>query len=1586
MPLGLEELAGSADAFQPVEGGVGRACRGANSTDTQASYYDYYHPSLVATMSRCKELCLETSGCQGLQFSIHGCQIWKRLPQSTAPSPDLTCLSYRPFRLMDGSSDRSCRGSNEADNADSNFLGLVAPSLADCQSACAEEPGCKGIEYNVSGGTACEVWTTASGIMSSVASPGTTCMRYEPFVAADGGVDRACRGVDADDDWPSYYTVYEYTWSSGPSIEECKSRCMSTPGCRGVEYTKANCKVWTRQGGIQSTASSVGSLCMRFGNFNSLELLDAFWQVDGDDRACRGATRDDLQPSYYTSVGPDKAGSLEACKGLCVRTAGCNAVQFTSSECQLWTRSAGVEATVAQPGSTCLLFQPFRPVDGSQDRLCVGTPQPSAVAANSLASCQMMCQDSEWCAGVSLDATNNCFIFSGEFSSQANQGSQCVSYQPFIAADGGVDRSCRGSHEDDVSSSYYQAYTTAEVPTLEDCKLKCAFTEQCKGLDFSAQGCNVWTRSEGIQATKPTAGARCLRYAKREPVLDTAAFKAVDGGVGRACRGSDENDNLDSHYSVHVFWPENSTIEACQELCVETDACKGIEFRLGACEIWTLAGGIQASVGAPGRTCMRYEPFRSVDGFSDRVCRGSSVTDSQDSYYAIYSPTDAPSLEACQSLCAKTPGCQGIEYRGWCEVWTRSGGIGAVAVSPGSQCLRYHPFLAVDGGVNRACRGVDSSDSWGTYYTVYGQEESSSVEDCKSKCIATSGCRGIQFQPGRCEVWTRRAGIGASAASAGTVCMRYGTLSVAVASDAFAMVEAGPNQACRGSSPTDDQSSYYILRGPDVAANEEECRMLCVATAECQGIDFSADGCKVWTRTAGIQSSTSWFGATCLRYDPFEPVDGGDGRACRGADVSDNAQSNYVLHTTVSTLADCKIKCASTPGCKGISFEGTDCEVWTRTGGIQASATSAGSSCMRYMPFTAVNGGEDQACRGAHAQDIDPSYYEWFSLEQVPSMEHCRLQCAATDGCTGVDFGALGCRVWTRFEGIQATEFVAGSTCLRFGSPNEFSDTAAFKAVDGGVGRACRGSDENDNLDSHYSVHVFWPENSTIEACQELCVETDACKGIEFRLGACEIWTLAGGIQASVGAPGRTCMRYEPFRSVDGFSDRVCRGSSVTDSQDSYYAIYSPTDAPSLEACQSLCAKTPGCQGIEYRGWCEVWTRSGGIGAVAVSPGSQCLRYHPFLAVDGGVNRACRGVDSSDSWGTYYTVYGQEESSSVEDCKSKCIATSGCRGIQFQPGRCEVWTRRAGIGASAASAGTVCMRYGTLSVAVASDAFAMVEAGPNQACRGSSPTDDQSSYYILRGPDVAANEEECRMLCVATAECQGIDFSADGCKVWTRTAGIQSSTSWFGATCLRYDPFEPVDGGDGRACRGADVSDNAQSNYVLHTTVSTLADCKIKCASTPGCKGISFEGTDCEVWTRTGGIQASTTSAGSSCMRYMPFTAVNGGEDQACRGAHAQDIDPSYYEWFSLEQVPSMEHCRLQCAATDGCTGVDFGALGCRVWTRFEGIQATEFVAGSTCLRFGGPNELAAGSTQLKLFQRRRCEAMLSFEGARLES
>ena len=860
------EIGTTADAFQPIDGGAGRACRGANQTDTQPAYYINYNPSEVPTLAACKAMCSGTADCRGIQFSIYGCQIWTRPEgiENTATSPDLTCLRYSPFRLAGGFPGRSCRGNDSTDNAPSNFEWSQVASISACQKNCLDTPECAGIDYDdrTSG---CKVWTRS--ILASVKSNDVTCMRYEPFLAADGGVDRSCRGAGVTDEWPSYYVVHNHTWSTGPSIDECKERCLAMPGCRGLEYTKASCKVWTNP--IQSTALQQGSLCLRFGSFDPYELLDAFVAVHGgQDRACRGSNSSDIDASYYTSVGPARAGTLEACKALCMRTSGCNAIQFSLSECQLWTRSHGVEATALTEGVQCLRLQPFRDFDGRQDRLCQSSSQPDSATVGTLEECQRLCCESVRCTGINFN-NGICLVFTGEFSSISSPGSRCSSFQPFISVDGGVDRDCRGSHENDISTEYF---IVAEASTLEDCKMKCLFTSSCKGIAFSSYGCKLWTRSDGIKFSKFQSGSICLRFQLLDSLLVDSAFKPVDGGQDRACRGMNESDNLDSHYTVHLTWPENSSLGSCQNLCLHTVGCKGIEFRVGACEIWMLSGGIQASVWASGRTCMQYQPFRSVDGFNDRVCRGSNQSDSDDSYFDLYSPAQAPTLEDCQHLCSTTPGCQGIEYRGWCEVWTRSDGITATAYSPGSECLQYQPFFGVDGGSNRACRGAHPGDSWSSYYELYGSggpDVIESLDQCKSLCIAHPNCKGIEYRDGRCEVWTRRSGIGSSAASTGSMCLRKGGFHAAMENDAFQVI-LGADRVCLGSNGSNpDAEDVYALWGPGRVSTEEECRALCISTPGCTGVDFSFRGCRVWT--SDIQSSAPEAGR-CPKFETKPPV------------------------------------------------------------------------------------------------------------------------------------------------------------------------------------------------------------------------------------------------------------------------------------------------------------------------------------------------------------------------------------------------------------------------------------------------------------------------------------------------------------------------------------------------------------------------------------------------------------------------------------------------------------------------------------------------------------------------------------------
>ena len=69
-------------------------------------------------------------------------------------------------------------------------------------------------------------------------------------------------------------------------------------------------------------------------------------------------------------------------------------------------------------------------------------------------------------------------------------------------------------------------------------------------------------------------------------------------------------------------------------------------------------------------------------------------------------------------------------------------------------------FTPVDGGVNRACRGASSGDNNDAYFTLQSAPD---LTGCKRLCEETAGCKGIEYHTsGRCEVWIRPDGIGAS--------------------------------------------------------------------------------------------------------------------------------------------------------------------------------------------------------------------------------------------------------------------------------------------------------------------------------------------------------------------------------------------------------------------------------------------------------------------------------------------------------------------------------------------------------------------------------------------------------------------------------------------------------------------------------------------------------------------------------------------------------------------------------------------------------------------------------------------------------
>jgi len=81
-------------------------------------------------------------------------------------------------------------------------------------------------------------------------------------------------------------------------------------------------------------------------------------------------------------------------------------------------------------------------------------------------------------------------------------------------------------------------------------------------------------------------------------------------------------------------------------------------------------------------------------------------------------------------------------------------------------------FVPADGGVGRACRGAAPADNAASYYMLFSGV---GIEGCETHCAAVPGCKGIEHHSssGRCEVWTRAEGIGATASAPGYTCLRY---------------------------------------------------------------------------------------------------------------------------------------------------------------------------------------------------------------------------------------------------------------------------------------------------------------------------------------------------------------------------------------------------------------------------------------------------------------------------------------------------------------------------------------------------------------------------------------------------------------------------------------------------------------------------------------------------------------------------------------------------------------------------------------------------------------------------------------------
>lgn len=265
----------------------------------------------------------------------------------------------------------------------------------------------------------------------------------------------------------------------------------------------------------------------------------------------------------------------------------------------------------------------------------------------------------------------------------------------FAPVGGGKNRACRGASASDNSADYYELFW--HVSSIAECKAKCANQPQCKGIEYHSSGrCEVWTRSEGVQASAFVSGYTCFKYSLPDPVSETTPavvptlFEPVDGGEGRACRGASSSDNYTPYYHVlsgiHI-------LEDCMGKCVMHPSCKGIEHNAGRgrCEVWVRTAGIQASAAVPGFTCLAYN--------------GKSTA-----------ATTTASVSATAVSVSTTPATSTVR-----------------STTAGLQTWDYHPQTNCYSGAGG---------------TTLKELQPRMLVDCKIACSSTSACQGFAVRSG----------------------------------------------------------------------------------------------------------------------------------------------------------------------------------------------------------------------------------------------------------------------------------------------------------------------------------------------------------------------------------------------------------------------------------------------------------------------------------------------------------------------------------------------------------------------------------------------------------------------------------------------------------------------------------------------------------------------------------------------------------------------------------------------------------------------------------------------------------------------
>eukprot|EP00913_Durusdinium_trenchii_P014210 g13336.t1 len=137
------------------------------------------------------------------------------------------------------------------------------------------------------------------------------------------------------------------------SLEDCQELCRADfPRCKGIEYSKGRCELWTRVDGIFIAKELNGFTCMRFG-----------WQTRalfrfGGEAACRGKGSTYLVKVAHSVEDQGREGVKE-CKAQCSAADLCTGIEFSMGRCEIW--QSPIEFYVFRSGFACFRYDPENP-------------------------------------------------------------------------------------------------------------------------------------------------------------------------------------------------------------------------------------------------------------------------------------------------------------------------------------------------------------------------------------------------------------------------------------------------------------------------------------------------------------------------------------------------------------------------------------------------------------------------------------------------------------------------------------------------------------------------------------------------------------------------------------------------------------------------------------------------------------------------------------------------------------------------------------------------------------------------------------------------------------------------------------------------------------------------------------------------------------------------------------------------------------------------------------------------------------------------------------------------------------------------